>query len=131
MRHHFIAALNFSINNPPIQINAMANRAAGKGYENENFYENIKFQFCGIENIHVMRSSLSKLLEACELKTPSMAAFLGGVQSSGWLRHIHAILDTSLAVARSLQEGVNVLVHCSDGALIVFIRFVKLLGSSG
>jgi myotubularin-related protein 6/7/8 len=30
----------------------MANRAAGKGYENENFYENIKFQFCGIENIH-------------------------------------------------------------------------------
>ena len=94
----------------------MANRAAGKGYENENFYENIKFQFCGIENIHVMRSSLSKLLEACELKTPSMAAFLNGAQSSGWLRHIHAILDTSLAVARSLQEGVNVLVHCSDGA---------------
>lgn len=93
----------------------MANRAAGKGYENENFYENIKFQFCGIENIHVMRSSLSKLLEACELKTPSMAAFINGIQSSGWLRHIHAILDTSLLVARSLQEGVNVLVHCSDG----------------
>lgn len=97
------------------RINAMANRAAGKGYENENFYENIKFQFCGIENIHVMRSSLSKLLEACELKTPSMAAFLSGLQSSGWLKHIHSILDTSLAVARSLQEGVNVLVHCSDG----------------
>jgi len=45
------------------QINAMANRAAGKGYENENFYENIKFQFIGIENIHTMRSSLQKLLE--------------------------------------------------------------------
>ena len=96
----------------------MANRAAGKGYETENFYENIKFQFCGIENIHVMRSSLSKMLEACELKTPSMAAFINGIQSSGWLRHIHAILDTSLLVARSLQEGVNVLVHCSDGQLI-------------
>ena len=105
----------------------MANRAAGKGYENENFYENIKFQFCGIENIHVMRSSLSKLLEACELKTPSMAAFINGIQSSGWLRHIHAILDTSLLVARSLQEGVNVLVHCSDGqflSLKVFISFL-------
>ena len=101
-----------------LKINAMANRAAGKGYENENFYENIKFQFCGIENIHVMRSSLSKMLEACELKTPSMAAFINGIQSSGWLRHIHAILDTSLLVARSLQEGVNVLVHCSDGQLI-------------
>ena len=45
------------------QINAMANRAAGKGYENENFYTNIKFQFLGIENIHVMRSSLLKLIE--------------------------------------------------------------------
>lgn len=46
------------------QINAMANRAAGKGYENEAFYENIKFQFLGIENIHVMRTSLQKLVES-------------------------------------------------------------------
>ena len=45
------------------KINAMANRAAGKGYENETFYENIKFHSFNIENIHVMRSSLSKLLE--------------------------------------------------------------------
>lgn len=42
----------------------MANRAAGKGYENEAFYENIKFQFLGIENIHVMRASLQKLVES-------------------------------------------------------------------
>ena len=41
----------------------MANRAAGKGYENENFYTNIKFQFWGIENIHVMRGSLQKMIE--------------------------------------------------------------------
>jgi myotubularin-related protein 6/7/8 len=109
----------------------MANRAAGKGYENENFYENIKFQFCGIENIHVMRSSLSKLLEACELKTPSMAAFINGVQSSGWLRHIHAILDTSLLVARSLQEGVNVLVHCSDGQSNSFYIYYSNSKSNG
>lgn len=46
------------------QINAMANRAAGKGYENEAFYDNIKFQFFGIENIHVMRASLQKLVES-------------------------------------------------------------------
>lgn len=48
------------------RINAMANRAAGKGYENEAFYENIKFQFLGIENIHVMRSSLQKLVESMQ-----------------------------------------------------------------
>lgn len=41
----------------------MANRAAGKGYENEDNYSNIKFQFIGIENIHVMRNSLQKMLE--------------------------------------------------------------------
>lgn len=46
------------------QINAIANRAAGKGYENEAFYENIKFQFLGIENIHTMRTSLQKLIES-------------------------------------------------------------------
>jgi hypothetical protein len=45
------------------KINAIANRAQGKGYEDENNYSNIKFYFFGIENIHVMRSSLQKLLE--------------------------------------------------------------------
>lgn len=47
----------------------MANRAAGKGYENEDNYSNIRFQFVGIENIHVMRSSLQKLLEGMILYT--------------------------------------------------------------
>lgn len=45
------------------QINAMANKAAGKGYESTDFYENVKFQFVGIENIHVMRQSLQKMIE--------------------------------------------------------------------
>jgi len=41
----------------------MANRAAGKGYENEDHYTNIKLQFIGIENIHVMRNSQQKLID--------------------------------------------------------------------
>uniref|UniRef100_H2YV91 Myotubularin phosphatase domain-containing protein n=1 Tax=Ciona savignyi TaxID=51511 RepID=H2YV91_CIOSA len=49
-------------------INAVANRAQGKGYENTDFYENIKYLFLGIDNIHVMRTSLNKLLE--HVKTP-------------------------------------------------------------
>lgn len=47
----------------PFQLNAMANRAAGKGYESEDNYANIKFHFLSIENIHVMRSSQQKMLE--------------------------------------------------------------------
>lgn len=41
----------------------MINKAQGKGYENESCYANMKFQFLGIENIHIMRSSLQKLVE--------------------------------------------------------------------
>jgi myotubularin-related protein 6/7/8 len=54
------------------KINAMANRAAGKGYENKNFYENIQFLFMPIENIHVVRNSLAKLNDS-ELTTLQLA----------------------------------------------------------
>ncbi|XP_050307744.1 myotubularin-related protein 6 [Anthonomus grandis grandis] len=97
------------------KINAMANRAAGKGYENEAFYENIKFHFLGVENIHVMRNSLLKVVETCEQKNPTMSSFLSGLESSGWVRHIKSVLDTSLFIAEALEEGISVVVHCSDG----------------
>lgn len=100
----------------------MANRAAGKGYENEAFYENIKFQFFGIENIHVMRTSLQKLVESkfiprisrsifakhkrarnislipaisIDQKSLTMGGFLNSLEASGWLKHVRAVLDTS------------------------------------
>ncbi|XP_068596117.1 myotubularin-related protein 7-like [Brachionichthys hirsutus] len=98
------------------KLNAIANRAAGKGYENEDNYANIKFQFVGIENIHVMRNSQQKMLEVCELRSPSMADFLEGLESSGWLKHIKAVLDAGVFIAKAVaDEGVSVLVHCSDG----------------
>ncbi|KAK2563495.1 Myotubularin-related protein 8 [Acropora cervicornis] len=98
-------------------INAMANKAAGKGYESTDFYENVKFQFLGIENIHVMRQSLQKMTElVCE--TPDIAAktFVSGLDGSGWLKHIKAILDTSIFIAKAVaEEKISVVVHCSDG----------------
>ncbi|KAE8629675.1 hypothetical protein XENTR_v10000566 [Xenopus tropicalis] len=98
------------------KLNAMANRAAGKGYENEDNYSDIKFQFIGIENIHVMRNSLQKMLEVCELRSPSMGDFLWGLESSGWLKHIKAIIDAGIFIAKAVsEEGASVLVHCSDG----------------
>ncbi|XP_056012454.1 myotubularin-related protein 6-like isoform X2 [Ostrea edulis] len=97
------------------KINAMANKAAGKGYENDNHYTDIKFQFLGIENIHVMRASLQKLLDVCELRNPSMSAFLQGLEASSWLKHIKAVIDTSVFIAEAVKNGKSVLVHCSDG----------------
>lgn len=91
----------------------MANRAAGKGYENELFYENTKFHFLGIENIHTMRASLQKLIETCEQK--SMNGFLSSLESSGWLKHIRSMLATSSFIANAVYKGISVVVHCSDG----------------
>ncbi|KAG1958239.1 myotubularin-related protein 8 [Pimephales promelas] len=98
------------------KLNAMANRAAGKGYENEDNYSNIRFHFQGIENIHVMRNSLQKLLEVCSMKSPSMSDFLIGLENSGWLRHIKSVMDAGVFLARAVcEEKASVLVHCSDG----------------
>ncbi|XP_031218752.1 myotubularin-related protein 6 isoform X2 [Mastomys coucha] len=98
------------------KLNAMANRAAGKGYENEDNYSNIRFQFVGIENIHVMRSSLQKLLEVNGSKGLSVNDFYSGLESSGWLRHIKAVLDAAIFLAKAIVvENASVLVHCSDG----------------
>ncbi|XP_034156914.2 myotubularin-related protein 7b isoform X2 [Pangasianodon hypophthalmus] len=98
------------------KLNAMANRAAGKGYENEDHYMNIRLQFIGIENIHVMRSSQQKLIEVGDLRSPSMGDFLWGLENSGWLKHIKAVLDAGVFIAKAVaEEGVSVLVHCSDG----------------
>ncbi|XP_025016172.1 myotubularin-related protein 6 isoform X2 [Tetranychus urticae] len=96
-------------------INAMANKAAGKGYEDKTYYGNIKHHFYAIENIHVMRSSLQKLMDACELKVPSVNAFLSALEASGWLKHIKSVLDAALFIAISVRDGISVMVHCSDG----------------
>uniref|UniRef100_UPI00358F82D2 myotubularin-related protein 7-like isoform X1 n=2 Tax=Myxine glutinosa TaxID=7769 RepID=UPI00358F82D2 len=98
------------------KINALANRAAGKGYENEDNYTDVRFRFVGIDNIHVMRSTLQRLLEACQARCLTVSAFLSGLEASGWLRHIKTITDTAVFIARALwEEGASVLVHCSDG----------------
>ncbi|XP_031549865.1 myotubularin-related protein 6-like [Actinia tenebrosa] len=99
------------------KINAMANRAAGKGYESEDFYDNVKFQFVGIENIHVMRQSLYKMLEVVnDSPKLSFGAFINGLEASNWLKHIKSVMDTSVFIAKAIiLEKASVLVHCSDG----------------
>lgn len=43
--------------------NAMANAAMGAGTENMEHYKNCERKFMGIDNIHVMRESLGKMVE--------------------------------------------------------------------
>ncbi|KAK3099384.1 hypothetical protein FSP39_003635, partial [Pinctada imbricata] len=35
----------------------------------------------------------------CEMRNPNMSAFLQGLENSGWLKHIKAVLDTSVFIA--------------------------------
>lgn len=55
------------------------------------------------------------LFLACELKSPTMSNFIKGLESSGWLKHIQSILETSLFIAQAVHSGISVVVHCSDG----------------
>ncbi|XP_016384918.1 myotubularin-related protein 7-like isoform X2 [Sinocyclocheilus rhinocerous] len=115
MKSNPVSELMYVVDTRP-KLNAMANRAAGKGYENEDHYTNTKLQFIGIENIHVMRNSQQKLIDVGELAAPSMSDFLWGLENSGWLKHIKAVLDAGIFIAKAVAEdGVSVLVHCSDG----------------
>jgi len=96
------------------RMNAMINKVQGKGFENTRNYTNMHFHFFDIDNIHVMRSSLSKLLEA--FQTPqTMSQYLKIVDSSGWLRHLRSIVECGKFIAESITRGTSCVVHCSDG----------------
>ncbi|KAK3044742.1 hypothetical protein LTS18_000475, partial [Coniosporium uncinatum] len=82
--------------------------------------DNYKFAtkaYLGIDNIHVMRDSLNKVVEA--LKDTDLTPLPPNrelLAKSGWLKHISNLLDGSGLIAR--QVGIHhshVLIHCSDG----------------
>ncbi|EDV24375.1 uncharacterized protein TRIADDRAFT_56124 [Trichoplax adhaerens] len=98
------------------KINAMANKAAGKGYENLDNYPNVLYRFRGIQNIHVMRESLQKLSEVIENPALNAGEFFDSLDSSSWLKHIRSVIDTSRFIALAmLMDNASVLCHCSDG----------------
>lgn len=106
--------------------NAVANQAKGGGYENPENYTECKIEFARLENIHVMRESLHRLLET--LKTNHVNSyntcastqvgdeFWGALQASGWLKHIRILLEGAIVCANYVKSGVSILVHCSDGS---------------
>ncbi len=94
------------------QLNARANQANGKGFEQEHRYENISVQWMDIDNIHVVRQSLASLEEQCQKRS----GWLAGLSSSGWLKHIRRILVAAVKIAHCVAtEEISVMVHCSDG----------------
>ncbi len=98
-------------------VNAYAMQAVGLGSENMDNYKFATKVYLGIDNIHVMRDSLNKVIEA--LKDSDVTP-LGPnrelLHKSHWLKHIANMLDGVGLIARQvgLQHS-HVLIHCSDG----------------
>ncbi|OAL35706.1 hypothetical protein AYO20_05087 [Fonsecaea nubica] len=98
-------------------INALVMQTQGMGSEDMSNYKFATKAYLGIDNIHVMRDSLQKVIDAFK---DSDLTPLGPnqelLQKSNWLKHIGLILDGSGLIARQvgLQHS-HVLIHCSDG----------------
>jgi len=98
------------------QVNALANKAKGGGYESEDAYPNVELIFCDIHNIHVMRESLRKLKDICYHSPLDEAHWLSNIESTHWLEHIKQILAGAVRIADKIESNkTSVLVHCSDG----------------
>jgi myotubularin-related protein 6/7/8 len=111
--------------------NAVANTAKGAGTENMDHYKEARKAYLGIDNIHTMRDSLAKVVEALretEIVASSVTGSLPGetqvvpvldrqaLRRSGWLRHISAIMEGTLLIVRNVHiNSSHVLIHCSDG----------------
>ena len=98
-------------------VNAFAMQAVGLGSENMDHYKFATKVYLGIDNIHVMRESLCKVVEA--LKDSDITPLPPNrelLARSGWLKHICGLLDGAGLIARQIAlQHSHVLIHCSDG----------------
>lgn len=102
------------------KINARANAANGKGFENVAYLGGAsvaEIAFLNIDNIHVIRNSLAKVREGLLLYSSSdnTEEYEDSIHDSKWLHHLSSILKGAASVSESLLNGYPCLVHCSDG----------------
>ena len=98
-------------------VNALAMQAVGLGSENMDNYRFATKIYLGIDNIHVMRDSLNKVIDTLkESDVTPLAPSREALAKSNWLKHIGGLLNGAGIIARQvgLQHS-HVLIHCSDG----------------
>ncbi|KAL2753626.1 hypothetical protein ACRALDRAFT_1058011 [Sodiomyces alcalophilus JCM 7366] len=98
-------------------VNAIVNQVQGMGSEPMDRYPTAKKIFLNIDNIHVMRNSLNRVVEAIkDADFSPLPPNLDLLASSSWLKHTRAVLQGASLITR--QVGIyhsHVLIHCSDG----------------
>jgi hypothetical protein len=100
------------------RTSAMANRAAGAGYESQANYINTRLEFYNIPNIHAVRDSYKSLVSVVlnpSANPSSDINFTKQIEDTQWLTNLRLILKASWDTATMLLKGVPVLVHCSHG----------------
>ncbi|KAJ1963861.1 phosphatidylinositol-3-phosphatase ymr1 [Dipsacomyces acuminosporus] len=97
--------------------NAVVNRAVGAGSENMDHYKRCRKVYLGIDNIHVMRDALNKLVDAIQTNDGTDRGVVARIQNSktNWLRHIENIMVGVKTIVEAIDSGKHVVVHCSDG----------------
>ena len=97
-------------------INAMAQRAMGKGYENLEFYPNVKLLWGHLPNIHVVRESFTGLFDILSRYDFQNLEHYQALTNCGWTFLVKKLLDISFQCSQALvSEKINILLHCSDG----------------
>ena len=100
-------------------MNAYANKFKGGGYENIDNYKNkninIELIFCGMSNIHAVRSSYFKLLNTVSYNINNETTLFTNIANSGWYEAIIILLKSSFQIYNSVMTNNNILIHCSDG----------------
>lgn len=97
--------------------NALAQTALGGGTENMDRYRPARKAYYGIENLHVMRDSHKKVIEALRHGdiSPSAPSAVS-LEKSQWLKHIEIILRGVGQIVEHVHvKCSNVVIHCSDG----------------
>lgn len=97
--------------------NAVAQTALGAGSENMDNYKGSRKIYLGIDNIHVMRESLNRIVDA--LKDGDISSAPPNKEllyKSNWLRYISTMMEGAVIIANHIHYNFShVLIHCSDG----------------
>ncbi|RMC07912.1 hypothetical protein DUI87_15383 [Hirundo rustica rustica] len=96
-------------------VNAVANKAAGGGYEGEDAHPNAELFFWDLHNNHVMWESLKKLKDIVYPNVEE-SHWLSSLESTHGLEHIKLVLTGAIQVPDEVSSGrSSAPVHCGAG----------------
>lgn len=104
-------------------VNAVANRGAGGGYENDDHYEKCEILFLNIQNIHVMRESLRKVFEMAS-SSSVISSGITSNQSQTITNNLVSNNSQNNNIINGLNDDKNFLINLENSKWLEHIRLV-------